>query len=226
MLSLDRIVPTDRRCVTAAVLLALTLGACSSASKAPRQVATPKPPAPSAQATQPAPSAQATQEVLAKLETVATEDLEQTRGGFLVNGFEFSFAATIATTVAEATGRLSGLSTTLSLPSTGTALLETTAQTSTDAGAVTTLTETQHMTRDQATAFLNNLQVQVATAGTVVSQNRFQTAIQNTVDNASISHAIEMTIDVHNFTERFQSMRQALDASAIAARMRSFDLGR
>lgn len=236
MVSLEQIFPKDRQCVAAALVLALALGSCSSGSNAPRRGVALKAPvatapvtaAQSAAPTQPnAPTQRpkpSTEDVLAKLEVASAADLDQARGGFTINGFDFSIAASIVTMITEANGQFSKLSSRLSLPKAGQAVLETVSQTSTPSGVVTTVSETTPVTAQQVADVIKSIDVKLATAETVIRQKGFETNISNKANNAAISHAVELAIDVQNFKERFQSMRQDIRANAMAARMRALSL--
>lgn len=195
-----------------AVLLATALAACSSTPRVARHPA-------------PVPQPPPTEEVLASLDSVAESDLETVRGGFEVNGLSISIGLSIAARVAEAGGGFSDVTTRLSLPSSGSGEIET-SRTSNLSGAVVTQSETQQVTRQQATAFLNNLQLEVTAAGAKVTQDGLQTVIRNSLNNANISHTTELTVGIKNVLARAQSLRQSLSARDLIGRIPSFDLSR
>lgn len=194
--------------------VAAGVAACSPSGRMPRGVpVSAKPPAPT------------TEEVLARLEPVEKSELKDYRGGFVVNGFTISFGATVSAAVTEATGRLSALSTSLQVPSGGQAVIETT-ETTNSGGAVQSLVTSQTLTAGQANQLLNSMQMELRGSGTLISQQGLTSVIENTISNAAIQAKIEMTIDVHNFTQRVQTLRTALDSQMLARSLQGISLGR
>ncbi len=198
------------------VVLAIGVAACAS----PQSVSRPQPAAAHAKPPIPAPT---TEEVLASLNPLDAGEMGNVRGGFTVNGWTISFAATITAAVTEAGGRFSELSTSIALPAGGPAVVET-SETSNASGALTTFATSQALTQDQAGRLFDTIQLELRTPGTSISQQGLTSVIQNTVSDAAIRSKIEATIDVHSFSSRFQTLQNSLNSRALMSRINGFGL--